>query len=130
MKLIEYIKGYGTKNKPTQRRCIVLILAGGYLVYTAYKLFMSRNEWPGGWQNILLWAGTILFLIFGGVVLAMNIKVYLKKQFFVPGVDDVDQNENGEGGEENKKITAEPEGEISYAAHWVNPDAGTDDEEE
>ena len=139
-KLIYWLKNYGKKTGATRIQILFRMVAGGYLVYLAYNMtkeLIQGTATPAGWAKVGYIAAIVVFAVFGGVYLFINLRAYLKQDFFVPGRDDVDQD--GEGSQDGTgerssgtgNISLNPDyGEIARAAHWVNPDADTDDETE
>lgn len=95
---------------------VLRIVAGGYLVYTAYNLFQSvRTGQPGNYT--LMIACSVLFLILGGVILYMGIKGMKQQGRFGEGEDSESEEmiEDGENAEESgntEKLIAAEDSEV------------------
>ena len=139
-KLVNWVKNYGKKTGATRVQCSFRLIAGGYLVYIAYNMakeLITGASNPQGWARVGCIAAIVLFGVFGLGYFLLNVKVFLKKDFFVPGRDDVVEDEEtgtedgagNDGAEAPRAVVQNDYGEIARAAHWVNPDADDFDEE-
>ena len=95
-KLVNWVKNYGKKTGATRVQCSFRLIAGGYLVYIAYNMakeLITGASNPQGWARVGCIAAIVLFGVFGLGYFLLNVKVFLKKDFFVPGRDDVVEDE-------------------------------------
>ena len=65
------------KQSTSMRSCILMLLAGGYLIYTGYRLCKNVMDGVegGGWG---FFAAGVGFLIVGVVMLVIGVKDYIK----------------------------------------------------
>jgi len=76
---------------------ILRIVAGGYLLYSAYNLFQAVRTGESGNPTLMI-AFSILFVIVGGVILFTGIKG-MKQQGLFGESEDSEGEEDSEGGD-------------------------------
>ena len=64
----------------TKSSLIIRLIAGMYLVYLAYELFMGLNE-TGGAPTALIIGAAVIFIIFGVMLVIVSGKAFLKGEF-------------------------------------------------
>ena len=69
-------------NRPltTKASLIIRLIAGMYLVYLAYELFMGLNASEGA-PTILVIGAAAIFTIFGVILVIVSGKAFLKGEF-------------------------------------------------
>jgi len=82
------------------RRMILWIVAGGYLLYLAWQLGqgLARGEVQAGTETVISWAGCIVFAIVGAALLVLSARTGLRS--FRSSLEAMDEAESGESGGE------------------------------
>ncbi len=94
------------------RRMILWIVAGGYLLYLAYQLGrgLALGEVKPGTETVISWAGCIVFAIVGAVLLILSARMGLRS--FRSSLQAMDEEEQaggsaGEDGEDSQTAVEE-----------------------
>ena len=64
----------------TKSSLIIRLIAGMYLIYLAYELFMGLNSAEGAPKALVIGAA-VIFIIFGAVLAIVSGKAFLKGEF-------------------------------------------------
>lgn len=77
-------------KKTTAMNLYLRIFIGGFLVYLAYTLGMDLGNITGN-DKIIIGAATVLFVMAGGIIVGWSVYRLVKKDYYDPMMDLVDE---------------------------------------
>lgn len=77
---IQYMARDNKRPLTTKSSLIIRLIAGMYLIYLAYELFMGLNASEGAPKALVIGAAAI-FTIFGVILVIVSGKAFLKGEF-------------------------------------------------